>query len=312
MPAVITHYLFGQALYEERMPAIGGSRDAADAFLLGNQGPDPLFYAVLRPSLRSCRHLGGLMHDEATPELLAALREAAEGLAEGERAVGRAYALGFLCHYVLDSAVHPLVFAQQFALCGAGEPGLTETDGSAVHAVIESEFDELTLFRLRGITIGDFHPAHEALRASDAVLGIVSRMYESVLRSVYGVAVPPGAFGLCVGGFRVGQRAFHSPGGRKRRALGCAERLVRPHSFLQAMCPRAVERDWSAFANHANEPWENPFTGELCTESFQGLFDAALGRAGGVLDAFDDPAFDLACARRLTGNLNFSGKPLAV
>ena len=39
MPAIITHDLFGKDVYGETFDTIGGSRDAAEAFLLGNQGP---------------------------------------------------------------------------------------------------------------------------------------------------------------------------------------------------------------------------------------------------------------------------------
>ena len=43
MPAIITHDFFGRDVYDNLFKTIGGSRDEADAFLLGNQGPDPLF-----------------------------------------------------------------------------------------------------------------------------------------------------------------------------------------------------------------------------------------------------------------------------
>lgn len=40
MPALITHDFFGRDVYDRLYTFIGGSRDEADAFLLGNQGPD--------------------------------------------------------------------------------------------------------------------------------------------------------------------------------------------------------------------------------------------------------------------------------
>ena len=51
MPALITHDFFGRDVYDRLYTFIGGSRDEADAFLLGNQGPDPLFSWY---SVRSC------------------------------------------------------------------------------------------------------------------------------------------------------------------------------------------------------------------------------------------------------------------
>ena len=46
MPSIITHDTFGQDIDRDLFTSIGGSRDEAEAFLLGNQGPDPLFYSV--------------------------------------------------------------------------------------------------------------------------------------------------------------------------------------------------------------------------------------------------------------------------
>ena len=47
MPAILTHDFFGQDVYAAHSHVIGKSIDEKDAFLLGNQGPDPLFYLVL-------------------------------------------------------------------------------------------------------------------------------------------------------------------------------------------------------------------------------------------------------------------------
>ena len=41
MPSIITHDTFGQDIYRDLFTSIGGSRDEAEAFLLGNQGPTP-------------------------------------------------------------------------------------------------------------------------------------------------------------------------------------------------------------------------------------------------------------------------------
>lgn len=309
MPAIITHDFFGRDVYDALFAQIGGSRDEADAFLLGNQGPDPLFYAVASPHLAGFARLGNTMHSKKPAELLAAFKQALGVLAPEERAVGRAYALGFLCHYTLDSAMHPLVYAQQYSLCGAGVDGLSPKDGGEVHAVIESEFDEMVLFAKRGVTVAEFDPATEVLRASAGVLRTVSKMYASVALNVYGDIVPAWLFATAVRDFRLVQRVFYSPTGLKREVLGNLERLVRRHSFYQAMSHRAKEVHESAFGNPAHEAWENPFTGEVRTVGFWELYDEALGRAKDNIAAFDDAAFGLDAAQALTGGLDFSGRP---
>ena len=250
MPAIITHDFFGRDVYDALFQTIGGSRDEADAFLLGNQGPDPLFYAVADFRSTAFHKLGNTMHSRKPAELLAALKDSLGVLDPEEKPLGRAYALGFLCHYALDSTMHPLVYCHEHALCDAGEPGLTRDDGSEVHGVIESELDEMVLFAKRGDTVATFNPSREILHASEAVLGAVSKMYAYLALNVYGEVIPHNLFRLSVHGFRRVQRLFWSPTGIKRDLIGRIERLARPHSFYQSMSHRPVAVAESVFDNH--------------------------------------------------------------
>lgn len=310
MPALITHDFFGQDVYDRLFRDIGGTRDEAQAFLLGNQGPDPLFYAVVDPRLREHNRLGNVMHSEKPSELIKAFKDSLGILGEDELPVGRAYALGFLCHYTLDSTMHPLVFFHEYRLCDAGEPGLSRADGHEVHAVIESELDELVLFAKRGETVATFQPWREILQASDFALDVISKMYSYVTLTVYGRIVPPSMFAQSVRSFRRVQRLFYSKTGAKRAAIGRVEQLVRPFSFYQSMSHRPVELTESAYDNRAHEAWENPYTGEASTAGFWDLFDEALEKALANIAAFDRDDFDLEDARELTGELDFSGRPV--
>ena len=310
MPALITHDFFGRDVYDRLYTFIGGSRDEAEAFLLGNQGPDPLFYTVLSPQLREHNRLGSTMHNQKPSELLAAFKNSLDILDTAERPVGRAYALGFLCHYTLDSTMHPFVFFHEYRLCDAGEPGLTRADGSEVHGVIESELDELALFEKRNETVATFNPSAEILNASDFALRVISKMYAYVALTVYGEIIPATMFETAVKDFRVAQRLFYSPSGRKRAVIGRVEELLRPFSFYKSMSHRPVALTESQFDNRAHEAWENPFTGEVRTAGFWDLFDEALDKAQDNVLAFDDSGFDVEAARAITHELDFSGEPM--
>lgn len=309
MPALITHDFFGRDVYDRLYTFIGGSRDEADAFLLGNQGPDPLFYTVISPQLREHNRLGSTMHNKKPSELIAAFKNSLDILGSAEREVGRAYALGFLCHYTLDSTMHPFVFFHEYRLCDAGEPGLSRADGSEVHGVIESELDELVLFEKRGETVATFNTSTEILNASDFALRVISKMYAYVALTVYGELIPATMFETAVKDFRLAQRLFYSPTGRKRAVISRIEELVRPYSFYRSMSHRPVALAESQFDNRAHEAWENPFTGEVRCVGFWDLFDEALGKAQDNLLAFDEDGFDLEAARAITRELDFSGEP---
>lgn len=310
MPALITHDTFGRDVYDRRHSFIGGTRDEADAFLLGNQGPDPLFYSVLSPRLHAVHRLGNRMHNEKPSELLEAFKQSLFVLKEGERDIGRAYALGFLCHYLLDSTMHPFVFFQEYQACDAGEPGLDRSHGSEVHGVIESEFDELVLYTKRGETIATFDPSREVLKASDHVLAVVSKMYAYVALTLFGIFIPANAFGSSVKLFRRAQAFFYSPKGIKRDVVARIEEVVRPHSFYRAMSHRCVALEESMFDNRARVAWEDPFTGAASNDGFWDRYDKALARVDAALQAFDRDGFDVEAARTITCDLDFSGRPV--
>lgn len=127
MPNYYAHLVFGRQVLS-RLPALlrsGLSREE-DAFLAGCLGPDPLFfYRPLRPNLP--RQAGIDLHHHS-------FRAPAEGLlaaVEADAPFAGSYAAGFLCHFALDSACHPLVTEQ--ALHGLA------------HSAVESELDRILM-----------------------------------------------------------------------------------------------------------------------------------------------------------------------
>lgn len=310
MPAIITHDLFGKAVYEEKASFIGETPEQRFAFLLGNQGPDPLFYARANPSISEFASFGSTMHAVNTDAMLIAFHDALDVLSPDEKPIGRAYLLGFLCHYLLDSTVHPLVYANQYALCDAGVEGLTRKDGTEVHAIIESEFDEVMLFKRTGKTVARFKPYKEILRASDETLTIIGKLYSYMAVTAYQRSMQIDVFRKSVKAFRLVQNVFYSRTGMKRSLIARVEELARPYSFYRSMSHRAIEAVECDFDNHKNGDWVNPFTGKVSTTSFEELFNQAKDRVDQAMTLFDRDDFSQKDAHALTGGLNFSGNAL--
>lgn len=310
MPAVITHDQFGREVLALPATAFITTEEERQAFLLGNQGPDPLFYCVANPTLLSYKSLGNLMHNEKPSELIAAMAHSVQKVPTASRGIARAYAAGFLCHYLLDRTAHPLVYAQQFALCNAGEDGLCEKDGSDVHAVIETELDEMMLFTRTGKTVATFAPEREILRSDKQALSVMSYQIHCAFQEAYGITTDPDLFAKSVRCFRKVQRLFHSGHGVKRSVLGAVERRFRTHSFLQSMSHRPVELTESAFDNHEHNAWVNPFTHTVQTSSFQDLFAQAAEAANTAIPQLLGEEFDAQQAQAITLGLNFSGDPV--
>lgn len=312
MPAIMTHDFFGKDVFADISPLIGETADERDAFLLGNQGPDPLFYLVLSPRMKPYFLLGGTMHHLNPSKLLAALKESLDVLEADELPVGRAYAAGFLCHYTLDSSMHPFVYQQQYAFCDAGVEGLSREDGNDVHAEIERELDELVLFEKRGCTISSYKPYEEVLRASDETLAVIGKMYAFFCMKALHVFAPADLFPAAVKDFRRAQKLFYSPSHTMHAFANTIETrlLHRNHSFYKSMAHRDNPARISDFDNRAHHAWENPFTGEQSTDGFWDIFEGARTRAKDNIAAFFSEGFGLEAARAVTGGLDFSGEPV--
>lgn len=310
MPAILTHDFFGKGVLDDVSHLLGfRSPDEKDAFLLGNQGPDPLFYLTVDPLMRKWEHLGHIMHDVRPASLLLGMREAAERLEGRQRQIGKAYVAGFACHWQLDSAMHPFVYFWQNGLTSAGVEGLDEKAASRVHAEIERDFDEMVLYALTGQTVERYRPHERVLQASSAVLAAVNKLYFYVALWVYEHAIDPRTFSTAVHEFRLMQRLFDSPSGRKRTVLGTVERVAgkSQYSLLCSMSHRARAEETSDFDNREHKVWENPFTHARSTTDFWDIYNTAQSKVLATEDELFSPGFDLAGARALTGDVNFEG-----
>ena len=313
MPAILTHDFFGRDAADGVSSQVNlMSKDAHDAFMLGNQGPDPLFYLVIEPRISKQSRVGNLMHHARPAKLLSSLKDALSMLTSAERPVGEAYAAGFLCHYLLDRSMHPLVYANQFSITDAGIENLDRSDGSIVHAEIERELDEMVLFEKRHETVATYRPYREVLHASDGVLAIIDKLYFYMNLWTYSRTLEMDTYSRAVKSFRLLQRAFWSPSGRLSSSLAVVDRAVSHtrYSLVKAMSHRVRASAEAEFANQDHNPWTNPFTDETTTDSFWDLYEEALDQVFDSMALFFSNEFDEAAAERLTGNLNFSGTPV--
>lgn len=310
MPAILTHDFFGKDVYATCGRTIGLLPREKQAFLLGNQGPDPLFYLFLAPVAHGNRDLGNLMHNSKPVDLLVALKRSLDGLRDDELYTGRAYADGFVCHYLLDSTEHPFIYSQEYAICDAGVEDLTRADGSEVHAEIERELDEITLFTKAGTTVATYRPYEQVLQCDDETLDIIGRMYAYMVHEAYDRDIPNDLFPEAVRGFRFGQRALYSPDGRKSEAMSLVERGLghRRYSFARAMSHRDRASLTSVFDNHLQRTWIDPYTLESHNDSFWDLYYKAQRKVEPALKVFNAPDFDRGGAIRITSGRNFSGE----
>lgn len=131
MPSHYAHWYFG-SLVQKALPAPLAElvRSWPEPFLAGLQGPDVLFhYHPLRPN--PVKREGSAIHSRSG---LCFLTQARDILLQKNTSAGRSYLAGFLCHYMLDTACHPLV-----------EKGMAASGAS--HSSVETDLDRVLMAR---------------------------------------------------------------------------------------------------------------------------------------------------------------------
>ena len=232
-----------------------------------------------------------------------AMRDAVGHLPVADERVGRAFALGMLAHYALDRTAHPFVFGQQEALARANED-LADAD-SELHAVIEGDIDSWILWEKRRATVLD-RPAANNLMRTERIDRVAGALMSQVAYAVFGVELAAEEYAGCTADYELQYRLIDPAEKPLTRAVGVAERLVRPHSFAQSMAHRVVRTCDCPAANLARHEWRDPQTGRMRHESMADLFDEALGYYPALAEAL--VRGERSRVEELVAGVNYNGR----
>ena len=309
MPGIATHYVFGTDAYRAAEQAIGDRPADLAAFLLGNQGPDPLFYLAATPMERPIRRIGKTMHRQRTAALLQAMHERL--VVNAEDPVLVAYALGFVCHFILDSTVHPLVYAQEHAICSIGIERLKgEWSHHVAHATIETSIDEYMLTTKLGTTAAAMPPHKTMLSCPPETLAAISGALAGVISQVYETECPDSAFATAVGLFRTSQKVLDSKSSGLRRRLDLLPKSGPVMAYVRSLSHRPGPLPRTLFTNDDHVAWPHAFVeGQVVSASFDELYAASTSKAQDALPAYAQASVNEGLLEAIVGGVNFLGQP---
>lgn len=309
MPSVIAHYLLNQRLLG-LMPDAFKAPGAKEAFLLGAQGPDVLFYAG-QPSLKGkslINKAGSRLHSDLAELGLEAMLQAVRDAESGIRPVQETYLKGYLCHYCLDRRLHPYV---HWAADRLGDVSKTRTGGLCLHFRVETALDIILLRSETGQTILDFKPKTALPKCPEAEV-FIADLYAKVIASLLRHEPP---LAPLRGAFRSMRRAlwfFYSPWGIKRGLFAFCERFVSENRrFYTALSHTVTEDLLMDYGNFACNEWKNPFTGESSLYSVLELFEETVAECLKLLTVTDEILEKGGESSCLSCGLMFSGEPLS-
>ncbi len=183
MPALVTHYLFGDQVLSELPEEIGRIIEQhRPMFHYAVQGPDLLFFRGAVSGKSFLPKVGSRMHHEKIEEVLSFLKNYAAGHKNDEKEypVLLTYLIGYICHYYLDKTVHPYVYFLTESIC-ARHP---EKTAHSVHVKIESQLDTVFYGLMKKRNITDF-PLKTLFAVPQEEKEIVGRMYSQLLKEVF-------------------------------------------------------------------------------------------------------------------------------
>lgn len=306
MPAIITHHIFGEDIASSLPEGLLDGEEELLAFLLGNQGPDPLFarFSTLPSRASRCHGLAGMIQGGRVTRAFMALRNGVGHLPQADVRAGRAFVLGLLGHYALDRGAHPFVVAQQRAICAA-DPSLGRVE-SDVHAVIESDIDSWILWEKRAATIEE-RPAAGNLMRTERIERVGGALLSQVALAVFDTPVDAREYASCVRDLERLYRLIDPADSTLCRAIGMAEHMARGRSRAQASAHYVRRTNECPAANLDCRPWRDPYDGRVRRESLADLFEEARLAYPRLAEAF--VRGDEAELRRLVDGRNYAGRP---
>ncbi len=140
MPAVVSHYLLAERVFNDLLKSDIETNLNHTAFLWGAYGPDIFFSHRIMPWQRqkSLSYLSGKLHNTDADKILNYIMSYAKNF---KSSAAKSYAFGFATHYATDSTIHPFIL--YFSdLMSKGNPTMHP---SVCHNDIESKLDTLFL-----------------------------------------------------------------------------------------------------------------------------------------------------------------------
>lgn len=260
------------------------------AYTAGALGPDPFF---VYPSVKNAAFgykVGSLLHKHKTGAIMSSFIDEAMNQ-DGDKDLFFAYIAGYLCHYSLDCAAHPFII--YMAGKGIGHTQFeTYIDVELMHYYGTDKYKSP---QYSYITIGE----DQALK--------IGQLFKTALGDVYDIQIKQKDYYKAIRTLRKAQRVIYDKNGRKIKALGAIERIIKkPYALTCVICPnRSVQNA----LNKYNKPWCLPWDNSIVKhDSFLDIQAKAVEEASMFVNALYSAIYiqeDTEAVKKLIGSRSF-------
>ena len=305
MPTIITHYLFAKAC----MDTLSGNEVLAsieqhgDAFCLGAQGPDILFFALGHTAMN---RLGGRMHHEGINRFFAeSINYVRKKTANEGRNELIAYMAGFMCHYALDTCTHPYIY---YKTGFSGEDGRLSKGSQERHHFLETTIDCILSEKLE-----DKNPyflnISEKITVKPKKRALIGQFLSDTVNAGYGLPIYPEYYIKAMKDTAFVYRVLHDKDGVRKKVLGAAGKVIGGAAVAASMIHYEPVLPLD-YLNEQHATWHYPWDNTIDLYfSFMDLFNKAVDDGRIYINAFMNALnkkLDDKKALSILGDKNFS------
>ncbi len=266
MPDYLTHTFLAEDAYND----LHLEEDNIDFnyFIIGSQGPDPLFHYHFVPWKNSgnASKIASKIHRTNTKAFLDTFLQKAQTASKEIKG----FALGFLCHYALDTTAHPYIYYK------TGNYSKKNKQYRGNHLRLEKGIDNYYV-KQRGAN-PRFYKAQKHFPLTD-LSDEFTVTFSDVMEQVYQLKNIGSLFTDSYKDFRKSiQVLSYDPFGLKKVIYRMVDLFTESSMGYTSVSQRANVKKFDIM-NANRDLWKHPVTGDESTQTFQELYDIALNKA---------------------------------
>ena len=251
MAGFVTHYLFGvetfKKLKNKELRQL--LKNNKHAYCLGLEGPDFFFFHIPE-AVSKGQNIGTTMHRSNTNRFFSEMINYMEDV-HGERdyEILCAYIIGFMGHYVLDTAIHPYVYSRT---------GILKTKKTlGVHYGLETDIDRELLWKFKQMKQAEF--SHSGVIAiSSYEKTVIANMLHDAILNTYEREIPVKSIRNAITSFYVESALLSDSTGLKYKAINGVENYVFGYDRMSPLLINDVHHCDDPCNLEKNE-WHNPW-----------------------------------------------------
>lgn len=273
MPGFNAHYLFGNEYIQQLNNNYIKQccKKHPTVFSLGLQGPDIFFYFYLS-GLLGLKNVGSITHMQGTDRFFHYMYQVIEknrrwNISQKEIAV--AYMAGFLGHFVLDTNIHPFIYART-------DFKRNEIRYYGRHVFLETDIDKLLLEQYTGLKPSEFRQEKTIRMNREERFVVRHLLYDTIQKTFPGIRTSPFLIQGAFYAIMLGCRLLRDKQGRKKAWVRWLEEKILGFPLISPLISSDTLQFCKDPLNLSHEKWSNPWDRTTVFHTcFMELYDRA-------------------------------------